>query len=79
MRPFGGMLIGFLGDKYGRKYALVLSLFTMAVPTTLMGCLPTYEQVGVLSTVLLVICRLLQGKSLFTVMGKQPKHCIFLA
>ena len=36
MRPFGGMLIGYMGDKYGRKYALVLSLFLMAVPTFVM-------------------------------------------
>lgn len=74
MRPFGGMLIGYLGDKYGRKYALVLSLFTMAVPTFVMGCLPTYEQVGVLSTVLLIICRLLQGIS---VGGQLPASLVY--
>lgn len=39
MRPFGGMIIGYMGDKYGRKYALVLSLFLMAIPTFVMGCL----------------------------------------
>ena len=49
MRPFGGMIIGYMGDKYGRKYALVLSLFLMAIPTFVMGCLPTYSQVGVQS------------------------------
>lgn len=74
MRPFGGMLIGYLADKYGRKYALVLSLFTMAVPTFVLGCLPTYEQVGVLSTVLLVICRLLQGIS---VGGQLPASLVY--
>jgi len=45
MRPIGGMVIGYMGDVYGRKQALVLSLFLMAVPTFFMGCLPTYEQV----------------------------------
>mmetsp|Transcript_15669 Transcript_15669/g.33931 ORF Transcript_15669/g.33931 Transcript_15669/m.33931 type:complete len:473 (-) Transcript_15669:125-1543(-) len=74
MRPFGGMVIGYLGDKYGRKYALVLSLFLMAVPTFVMGCLPTYEQVGSLSTVLLVLCRLLQGMS---VGGQLPASLIY--
>jgi len=83
MRPFGGIMIGYLGDKYGRKYALVLSLFLMAIPTFIMGCLPTYEQVGSLSTVLLVICRLLQGMSVggqlpaslvYTVEMKDKKH-----
>lgn len=74
MRPFGGMIIGYLGDKYGRKYALVLSLFLMAVPTFIMGCLPTYEQVGALSTVLLVLCRLLQGIS---VGGQLPASLIY--
>jgi len=74
MRPFGGMIIGYMGDKYGRKYALVLSLFLMAIPTFVMGCLPTYNQVGVLSTILLVICRLLQGMS---VGGQLPASLIY--
>ncbi|KAL7527597.1 hypothetical protein ACHAXR_002032, partial [Thalassiosira sp. AJA248-18] len=74
MRPFGGMMIGYMGDKYGRKQALVLSLFLMAVPTFVMGCLPTYEQVGVLSTILLVCCRLLQGMS---VGGQLPASLIY--
>eukprot|EP00984_Skeletonema_dohrnii_P016575 scaffold7406_cov122-Skeletonema_dohrnii-CCMP3373.AAC.4 len=45
MRPIGGIIIGYMADKHGRKYALVLSLFLMAIPTFIMGCLPTYEQV----------------------------------
>ena len=43
MRPIGGLVIGYVGDKHGRKKALTRSLFLMAIPTTLMGCLPTYE------------------------------------
>ena len=74
MRPVGGITIGHIGDKYGRKQALVLSLFLMAVPTFLMGCLPTYEQVGSLSTILLVLCRLLQGMS---VGGQLPASLIY--
>ena len=61
MRPVGGLTIGYIGDKYGRKQALVLSLFLMAFPTFSMGLLPTYQQVGSLSTISLVVCRLLQG------------------
>lgn len=74
MRPIGGMIIGNVGDKYGRRRGLVLSLFLMAIPTFAMGWLPTYEQVGILSTVLLVFCRLLQGMS---VGGQLPASMIY--
>lgn len=63
MRPIGGVMMGYIGDVYGRKRALVLSIFLMAFPTFAMGCLPTYEQVGAFAIVLLVIVRLLQGLS----------------
>jgi len=63
MRPFGGLLMGYIGDKYGRKRALELSIFLMAFPTFAMGCLPSYEMIGWLAIVLLVIVRLLQGVS----------------
>lgn len=63
VRPLGGVLTGHIGDKFGRKRALVFSLGAMTVPTVAMGCLPTYAQVGGWSTALLVICRLLQGFS----------------
>lgn len=63
MRPIGGLTMGYIGDKYGRKRALVLSIFLMAFPTFTMGCLPSYEKAGGLSIVLLVIVRLLQGFS----------------
>jgi MHS family proline/betaine transporter-like MFS transporter len=74
MRPVGGLTIGYVGDKYGRKQALVLSLFLMAFPTFLMGCLPTYEQVGAVSTISLVVCRMLQGMS---VGGQLPASLIY--
>jgi MHS family proline/betaine transporter-like MFS transporter len=74
MRPVGGAFIGYLGDKYGRKYALVTSLFLMAVPTFAMGCLPTYSQIGYWSTALLVLCRLAQGMS---VGGQLPASLIY--
>jgi len=60
MRPIGGLVLGHFGDKYGRKSAVVPSLFIMAFFTFAMGCLPSYERVGKWSTALLVICRLFQ-------------------
>lgn len=74
MRPIGGMIIGYIGDVHGRKTALTRSLFLMAIPTTLMGCLPTYDQAGSLAIVLLVFCRLLQGLS---VGGQLPASLVY--
>lgn len=74
MRPIGGLAIGYIGDKHGRKTALTFALFLMGIPTFAMGCLPTYEAVGSLSIVLLAICRLLQGMS---VGGQLPASLIY--
>lgn len=60
-RPVGGMIAGHFGDKFGRKPMLVITLIVMGVATTLIGFLPTYEQVGVLAPILLVTLRLIQG------------------
>lgn len=63
MRPIGGLVFGYIGDRYGRKSALLLSVLLMAIPTTLLGLLPTYDQIGVTAGVLLVLVRLVQGVS----------------
>ncbi|MCD6035810.1 MAG: proP 1 [Rickettsiales bacterium] len=64
MRPFGAIFFGMLGDKYGRKISLTLSILLMAIPTACIGLLPTYEQIGVFAPILLTVIRLLQGLSL---------------
>ena len=55
--------MGYVGDTLGRKKALEISIFLMAFPTFAMGCLPSYAAVGWISTLLLIIVRLLQGLS----------------
>lgn len=61
MRPLGGIVFGHIGDRFGRKRALQLSITMMAIPTVLIGLLPLHSQVGALAAVLLVILRLIQG------------------
>ena len=63
MRPLGGLIFGHIGDKYGRKLALTVSVLMMALPTTLLGLLPTYDQIGLTASVLLIVLRLIQGIS----------------
>lgn len=63
MRPVGGVVIGYIGDTTGRKRALEISIFLMASATTLMGCLPTYDQIGNSAILLLLMTRMLQGLS----------------
>jgi len=63
MRPLGGVLFGIMGDKLGRQKALSMSILLMAIPTTLLGCLPTHDQWGWASAASLVFIRLLQGIS----------------
>lgn len=62
-RPLGSLMFGYIGDKFGRKKALVVSIMLMALPTFFIGLLPTYTQIGILAPVLLVILRILQGLS----------------
>ena len=62
-RPLGAMLFGYWGDTLGRRHALAWSILLMAVPTCLVGLLPTYGTIGVLAPVALTLCRFLQGLS----------------
>ncbi|MGR6917495.1 MFS transporter [[Actinomadura] parvosata] len=67
-RPVGAFVLGHIGDKFGRKRVLVTTLLMMGGSTFLVGCLPTYDQVGLAAPIMLVLLRLLQG---FSVSGEQ--------
>ena len=60
-RPFGGILFGYLGDKFGRKQVLVLTFCLMGVCTTLIGLIPSYASIGIWAPILLVFIRIIQG------------------
>lgn len=63
IRPVGGLIFGIVGDRLGRKQALILSVALMAIPTFLVGCLPTHAKIGVAAPILLTLLRLVQGMS----------------
>jgi len=67
-RPIGAFFMGHIGDRFGRKKVLVFTLILMGASTFLVGCLPTYNQVGVWAPILLVFLRLCQG---FSASGEQ--------
>jgi MHS family proline/betaine transporter-like MFS transporter len=60
-RPLGGILFGYIGDKYGRKVSLICSMVGMTIPTFTIGFLPSYDQIGVFAPIILIIMRLIQG------------------
>jgi len=63
MRVVGGAAFGHIGDRLGRRRALLVSASVMALATALVGCLPTYAQAGVWAPILFTLFRLLQGLS----------------
>jgi Sugar (and other) transporter len=62
-RLLGGVLFGHIGDRVGRRTALMISVLAMAVPSFAIGLLPTYASIGLLAPVLLILLRLIQGVS----------------
>ena len=69
MRPIGGVLVGHIGDKFGRRTALTFSVTAMAIPTFLMGFLPSYQTIGVLAPIGLILLRVVQGLSVRRMRG----------
>ena len=81
MRPVGGALFGWVGDRFGRKQALIWSVLAMAFPSFFIGLLPDTETIGLAAPVLLLLFRLMQGlavggeymaSAVFLVEGSQP-------
>lgn len=64
VRPIGGMLFGYIGDRHGRRLALMASVLLMCAGSLLIACSPTYAVVGVWAPAILLFARLLQGLSL---------------
>lgn len=61
VRPVGGAIFGHIGDKYGRRSALIISIALITIPTALIGLLPTYQTIGLAAPIILTMLRLLQG------------------
>jgi MHS family proline/betaine transporter-like MFS transporter len=62
-RPLGALLFGYIGDTIGRRDALAWSVILMAIPTVIVGLLPTYETIGIAAPLALTLCRFFQGLS----------------
>ncbi|WP_150467819.1 MFS transporter [Francisella sp. SYW-9] len=62
-RPLGGIIFGHFGDKYSRKKTFTISILIMALSTFIIGILPTYNHIGFIAPILLVLCRVAQGIS----------------
>ncbi|WP_279211974.1 MFS transporter [Delftia acidovorans] len=75
-RPIGGILIAHFGDILGRKKMFTLSIFLMAVPTLVIGLLPTYASIGIVAPILLLAMRVLQGAAIG---GEMPGAWVFVA
>ncbi|WP_160077721.1 MFS transporter [Pseudomonas sp. 8AS] len=75
-RPLGGIILAHFGDLLGRKRMFTLSIFLMAVPTLLMGLLPTYAQIGIWAPLALLALRVVQGAAIG---GEVPGAWVFVA
>jgi len=76
MRPLGGFFFGSLGDRFGRSYAIKLSMVVMCIPMLIMVVIPTYSFAGILAILILLFARMLQG---FSVGGEYTGVLVALA
>ncbi|MCF8462627.1 MAG: MFS transporter [Rickettsiaceae bacterium] len=88
LRPIGGIFFGLMGDRVGRRNAFALSVILMGLPTFIIGLLPSYEVLGIWSSIIVVILRIFQGISMggvlttsicFTVEHTNPKYQNFFS
>ncbi|MBP6219010.1 MAG: MFS transporter [Oligoflexales bacterium] len=74
-RPIGGIIFGYIGDRYGRKQMLTITMLLMSFSTMCIGLLPTYAQIGVYAPILLLMLRISQGVALG---GEFGASCVYL-
>ena len=79
MRPVGGVVLGVIGDKYGRRTGMVLGMTLMALATLIMTFAPSYQQAGLFAPAIIVLSRLLQGFSLGGQFGTSTAFLIEMA
>lgn len=75
-RPIGGIIMAHFGDILGRKKMFTLSVAMMALPTFVIGIMPTYETIGIMAPILLIIMRMFQGAAIG---GEMPGAWVFIA
>ncbi len=76
VRPLGGVVWGYFGDKIGRKKILVLTVIIMSLATFSIGLIPGYAQIGIVAPILLFVCRVIQG---FSASGEYAGAAAFIA
>lgn len=74
-RPIGGIIFGYMGDRYSRKQTLMFTMLLMSIPTMCIGFLPTYAQIGITAPILLILLRIFQGVALG---GEFGASCVYL-
>jgi MHS family proline/betaine transporter-like MFS transporter len=74
-RPIGGIFFGYIGDNYSRKKMLTITMLLMSISTMCIGLLPTYNEIGVIAPILLIILHILQGIALG---GEFGGSCVYL-
>ncbi len=75
VRPVGGLLFGYLGDRYGRKSALVTTLLIVGIATFVIGLMPTYNEIGIAAPLILLFIRMLHG---FGIGGEQGNAILIM-
>ena len=61
LRPIGALIFGWLGDNIGRKHTVMITTFMMATSCVVMAILPTYSEIGITASCIMIICRIIQG------------------
>jgi len=74
-RPLGGIIFGYIGDKFSRKKMLTFTILFMSIPTLCIGFLPTYEKIGITAPIILILLRISQGIALG---GEFGASCVYL-